>query len=81
MKSKLQLWLAFVASLRLLSVYFGYFSPEMLKENVFDKCQDSEMTNLVGRCFAIWTTVTCAITLTLAVKIESKPLYFAVVSK
>ena len=80
MKFYLQCWLGFVSSLRLLSVYFGYFAPEILKDKVFDSCEQAEMTNLVGRTFAIWTTVTCAITMTLAINPSSKPLYLAVVS-
>lgn len=80
MKIELQLWLGFVASLRLISVYFGYFDPQKLKDNVFDKFPENEMSDLLARCFAIWTTLSFAITMSLAVKIESKALYVTVVS-
>lgn len=36
----LQLWLGFVASLRILSVYFGYLKPEMIQDGVFINAKD-----------------------------------------
>ncbi|KAK9818265.1 hypothetical protein WJX72_009742 [[Myrmecia] bisecta] len=58
----LRRWLVFVALLRLLSVYLGFFQPKRLATNLFDKAPE-QVTDLYGRTFATWTTVTCALCL------------------
>ncbi|KAK9863446.1 hypothetical protein WJX84_003193 [Apatococcus fuscideae] len=63
--SALRRWLIFVALLRLLSVYIGFFAYERFQTNLFDK-QPSEVTRLYGRTFATWTSVTCVLSLTCA---------------
>ncbi len=68
-------WLYLVASLRLLSVFLGYWYPRrLLNRTLVDelfvkanpgakKADDAkpEFTSLTGRTFAVWTAVTCAV--------------------
>jgi hypothetical protein len=65
-------WLVFVASLRLLAVFLGYFYPQQLHASVFPESR--AWTDLSGRLFAVWTAVTCVLTLYAAVNLASLPL-------
>ena len=42
----LRVWLFFVASLRILSVVFGYIRPEMLQDGVFSIAKDQGKVDL-----------------------------------
>jgi len=70
----LRYWLGFVAFLRFSSVIFGYFFVDIIKERVFAK-KPQEVSDLQGRTFAVWTLVTCILTLTCALDIFNKTLY------
>lgn len=71
-------WLLGVASLRLLSVGLGYFSPMTLKSKVFEHAS-KQYTELVGRTFAVWTTVTCLITIMAALNLRNTTLLWTTV--
>jgi Erg28 like protein len=72
-QQNLKYWLLLVASLRLLSVYLGYIQPSELQKNVFPPGA-KQYTGLVGRTFAVWTSVTCAITIQTAYNLNNGPL-------
>lgn len=81
-------WLYVVASLRLLSVFLGYWYPRRLlnrtlKDELFilanseGKKTDAprqEFTGLTGRTFAVWTAVTCGVCVVTALHPENVPL-------
>lgn len=58
----LRRWLVVVALLRLLAVFLGYFDHKKFQTNLFDHAP-SEVTELCGRVFSIWTLVTCGLCL------------------
>ncbi|KAL5562345.1 hypothetical protein UlMin_032092 [Ulmus minor] len=70
----LSLWLMFLGSLRLLSVWFGFFDIWALNLAVFSKCP---MTEIHGRTFGVWTFLTCTLCFLCAFNLENKPLYLA----
>lgn len=74
--SFLQHWLVVVALLRLLSVYLGYFNLDRFKTNLFDKAPE-QVTELYGRTFAIWTTLSCVLCLVCARNPTARPIYGA----
>lgn len=51
-----------VALLRLLAVYLGLFDHKRLGTNLYNKAPD-QVTELHGRVFAVWTLLTCALSL------------------
>ncbi|CAN0921963.1 Ergosterol biosynthetic protein 28 [Linum grandiflorum] len=65
-------WLMLVGSLRLASVWFGFFNIPRLRSGVYGK---APMTAVHGRTFAIWTLVTCTLCYTCAFNLDNKPLY------
>ncbi|KAK8954571.1 Ergosterol biosynthetic protein 28 [Platanthera zijinensis] len=65
-------WLMLVASLRLSSVWFGFFDIWALRVAVFSK---TEMTDIHGRTFGVWTLLTCTLCFLCAFNLDSKPLY------
>ncbi|KAJ4788071.1 Ergosterol biosynthetic protein 28 [Rhynchospora pubera] len=67
-------WLMLVGSLRLLSVWFGFFNIWALRVAVFSQ---TEMTDVHGRTFGVWTLLTCTLCFLCAFNLESKPLYMA----
>lgn len=69
----LKWWLVGVAGLRLFSVALGYFWPFQLKDKVF-AAPKVQFTDLNGRTFAVWTAVTCAVTLMTAFNLSNAPL-------
>ena len=74
----LSTWLIVVALLRLLSVVIGYISPQTFASSVFPAAPKSEVTDLMGRTFAIWTTVTCTLCLLTAQDPDPEsPIFFA----
>lgn len=72
----LQHWLVVVALLRLLSVYIGYFNFERFRTNLFDKAPD-QVSELYGRTFAIWTSLSCVLCLVCARNPCNRPVYAA----
>lgn len=68
------MWLLFVACLRGLSVYLGYFNPARFQTNVFT-AQPKEVNRLAARLFSVWTLVTCACCVTAALHPDSQPVY------
>eukprot|EP00899_Mesostigma_viride_P022829 jgi/Mesvir1/3730/Mv15006-RA.1 len=56
----LRAWLVLVASMRLVSVYFGYVKPSVIKTKVYPS---APVTDVHARTFATWTMVTCVLCL------------------
>ncbi|KAJ8762578.1 hypothetical protein K2173_008017 [Erythroxylum novogranatense] len=67
-------WLMLVGSLRLASVWFGFFDIWALQVAVYSK---STMTEVHGRTFGVWTLLTCTLCFLCALNLDSKPLYTA----
>ncbi|XP_059454332.1 ergosterol biosynthetic protein 28-like [Corylus avellana] len=67
-------WLMLVGSLRLASVWFGFFNIWALRLAVFSK---TTMTEVHGRTFGVWTLLTCTLCFLCAFNLENKPLYLA----
>ncbi|CAL9022655.1 unnamed protein product [Prunus brigantina] len=67
-------WLMLVGSLRLVSVWFGFFDIWALRLAVFSQ---SPMTEVHGRTFGVWTLLTCTLCYLCAFNLENKPLYLA----
>ncbi|GIL95058.1 hypothetical protein Vretimale_1158 [Volvox reticuliferus] len=70
----LQRWLVLVASLRMLAVVIGIFAPNKLRSQVFDR-KPELVTGLLGRLFAAWTLMTCAVCLACAWDPSNKIVY------
>ncbi|EFJ47056.1 hypothetical protein VOLCADRAFT_105276 [Volvox carteri f. nagariensis] len=70
----LKRWLVVVASLRMLAVVIGIFAPNKLKSQVFDR-KPELVSNLLGRLFAAWTLMTCALCLACAMDPSNKTVY------
>ncbi|XP_021300183.1 ergosterol biosynthetic protein 28-like [Herrania umbratica] len=68
----LGLWLMLVGSLRLASVWFGFFNIRSLRRGVYSK---SQVTEVHGRTFGIWTLLTCTLCYLCAFNLENKTLY------
>mmetsp|Transcript_17204 Transcript_17204/g.22509 ORF Transcript_17204/g.22509 Transcript_17204/m.22509 type:complete len:143 (+) Transcript_17204:82-510(+) len=54
----LKRWLMLVAVLRLISVYKGYSDAEVFKHNLFPRARVGQVSELQGRTFAVWVSVT-----------------------
>ncbi|KAL3577059.1 hypothetical protein D5086_022342 [Populus alba] len=67
-------WLMLVGSLRLASVWFGFFDIWALRLAVFS---DTTMTEVHGRTFGVWTLLTCTLCFLCAFNLDNKPLYLA----
>ncbi|KAI5314939.1 hypothetical protein L3X38_044115 [Prunus dulcis] len=67
-------WLMLVGSLRLVSVWFGFFDIWALRLAVFSQ---SPMTEVHGRTFGVWTLLTCTLCYLCAFNLQNKPLYLA----
>ncbi|XP_039052392.1 ergosterol biosynthetic protein 28-like isoform X1 [Hibiscus syriacus] len=65
-------WLIRVGSLRLLSVWFGFFDIWALRLAVFS---NTTMSEVHGRTFGVWTLLTCTLCFLCAFNLENKPLY------
>ncbi|XP_022772258.1 ergosterol biosynthetic protein 28 isoform X1 [Durio zibethinus] len=65
-------WLMLVGSLRLASVWFGFFDIWALRLAVFS---NTTMTEVHGRTFGVWTLLTCTLCFLCALNLENKPLY------
>ncbi|KAL4333977.1 hypothetical protein GQ457_07G024620 [Hibiscus cannabinus] len=65
-------WLMLVGSLRLLSVWFGFFDIWALRLAVFS---NTTMSEVHGRTFGVWTLLTCTLCFLCAFNLENKPLY------
>ncbi|CAN1185215.1 Ergosterol biosynthetic protein 28 [Linum perenne] len=84
-------WLILVGSLRLASVWFGFFNIPRLRSGVYGRTSSLPswvfwvypvdigklkwFTAVHGRTFAIWTLVTCTLCYTCAFNLDNKPLY------
>ncbi|KAJ6839382.1 ergosterol biosynthetic protein 28 [Iris pallida] len=66
-------WLMLVGSLRLASVWFGFFDIRALRL-LFS---NTHMTDVHGRTFGVWTLLTCTLCWLCAFNLEKKPLYAA----
>lgn len=69
-------WLVFVACLRLLSVYIGYFDVNRFKTALIDLRPDY-VNPLLGRLFASWTLLTCGLCLICAKNPFNRAVYGA----
>eukprot|EP00262_Sarcandra_glabra_P007232 TRINITY_DN19909_c0_g1_i2.p1 TRINITY_DN19909_c0_g1~~TRINITY_DN19909_c0_g1_i2.p1 ORF type:complete len:133 (+),score=13.19 TRINITY_DN19909_c0_g1_i2:123-521(+) len=69
-------WLIFVGSLRLASVWFGFFDIWALRLAVFSNTP-TPMTEVHGRTFGVWTLLTCTLCFLCAFNLENRQLYFA----
>uniref|UniRef100_A0A9I9CH18 Ergosterol biosynthetic protein 28 n=1 Tax=Cucumis melo TaxID=3656 RepID=A0A9I9CH18_CUCME len=67
-------WLMLVGSLRLASVWFGFFDIWALRLAVFS---NTTMTEVHGRTFGVWTLLTCTLCILCAFNLENKPIYLA----
>ncbi|KAL3634115.1 hypothetical protein CASFOL_021169 [Castilleja foliolosa] len=67
-------WLMLVGTLRLASVWFGFFDIWALRLAVFSQTQ---MTEVHGRTFGVWTLLTCTLCFLCAFNLDNKPLYTA----
>jgi len=65
-------WLMFVGTARLSAVWFGFFDIWALRLAVFST---SEMTEVHGRTFGVWTLLTCTLCFMCALNLENGPLY------
>ncbi|KAA3453958.1 ergosterol biosynthetic protein 28 [Gossypium australe] len=65
-------WLMLVGSLRLASVWFGFFDIWALRLAVFS---NTTMSEVHGRTFGVWTLLTCTLCFLCAFNLENKPLY------
>ncbi len=72
----LSYWLLFVASLRLLSVLIGYFSPFTFRAQLFNR-QPDQVTTLQARSFAVWTLLTCSLCIICAFNLNEYGIYLA----
>jgi len=75
----LQRWLYLAAGLRLLSVYVGLFQVEKFRTNLFPLATN-QVTDLYGRTFATWTSVTCVLCIVCARNVSSPAIYGATLS-
>ncbi|EOX97247.1 Erg28 like protein [Theobroma cacao] len=64
-------WLMLVGSLRLVSVWLGFFNVRSLHRGVYSK---SQVTEVHGRTFGIWTLLTCTLCYLCAFNLENKAL-------
>nr|AFK36233.1 unknown [Medicago truncatula] len=67
-------WLIAVGTLRLASVWFGFFDIWALRLAVFSK---TTMSEVHGRTFGTWTLLTCTLCYICAFNLDNKPLYLA----
>ncbi|KAL1546845.1 ergosterol biosynthetic protein 28-like [Salvia divinorum] len=67
-------WLMLVGTLRLASVWFGFFDIWALRLAVYSK---TTMTEVHGRTFGVWTLLTCTLCYLCAFNLDNKPLYLA----
>ncbi|KAL7601806.1 ergosterol biosynthetic protein 28 [Lactuca sativa] len=67
-------WLMLVGSLRLASVWFGFFDIWALRRAVFSQ---TTMSEIHGRTFGVWTLLTCTMCFLCALNLDNKPLYLA----
>ncbi|RWW02788.1 hypothetical protein BHE74_00017080 [Ensete ventricosum] len=67
-------WLMLVGSLRLATVWFGFFDIWALRTAVFSRTQ---MTDVHGRTFGVWTLLTCTLCFLCAFNLHNKPIYTA----
>ncbi|KAM7280376.1 hypothetical protein ACFE04_007510 [Oxalis oulophora] len=67
-------WLMLLGTLRLASVWFGFFDIWALRTAVFSK---TTMTEIHGRTFGVWTLLTCTLCYLCAFNLDNKPLYLA----
>ncbi|KAF7138148.1 hypothetical protein RHSIM_Rhsim07G0215700 [Rhododendron simsii] len=67
-------WLMLVGSLRLASVWFGFFNIWALRLAVFS---NTTMTEVHGRTFGVWTLLTCTLCFLCAFNLDNRPLYLA----
>ncbi|KAL6578452.1 hypothetical protein OROMI_010780 [Orobanche minor] len=67
-------WLMLVGTLRLASVWFGYFDIWALRLAVFSQ---THMTEVHGRTFGVWTLLTCTLCFLCAFNLDNRPLYLA----
>ncbi|KAL0432618.1 UNVERIFIED_CONTAM: Ergosterol biosynthetic protein 28 [Sesamum latifolium] len=67
-------WLMLVGTLRLASVWFGFFDIWALRLAVFSQ---TTMTEVHGRTFGVWTLLTCTLCFLCAFNLDNKPLYLA----
>jgi hypothetical protein len=70
----LRRWLVLVAFLRLLSVYLGYLDPSRLNSNLFDTAPNA-VSDLHGRTFAMWTSLSCVLCLFCAKNPQNRSVY------
>ncbi|KHG09873.1 hypothetical protein F383_12261 [Gossypium arboreum] len=71
-------WLMLVGSLRLASVWFGFFDIWALRLAVFSNTTSMlplRMSEVHGRTFGVWTLLTCTLCFLCAFNLENKPLY------
>ncbi|XP_009591444.1 ergosterol biosynthetic protein 28 [Nicotiana tabacum] len=67
-------WLMLVGTLRLASVWFGFFDIWALRLAVFSK---TTMSEVHGRTFGVWTLLTCTLCYLCAFNLHDRPLYLA----
>lgn len=73
-ETALKRWLLVVAALRMLAVFIGIFAPNKLKSTVFDRRPDL-VSPLLGRLFAAWTIMTCALCVACSLDTNNETLY------
>ena len=79
MKTYLQVWLVIVALLRCLSVYIGYLNVSRFRTNLFTMAKPGQVTDLQGRTFGIWTSVTCLLCLLCAFNLDQSAIVLATI--
>ncbi|KAG6438064.1 hypothetical protein SASPL_102998 [Salvia splendens] len=80
-------WLMLVGTLRLASVWFGFFDIWALRLAVYSKSTiafnhahyaiEQLVTEVHGRTFGVWTLLTCTLCYLCAFNLDNKPLYLA----
>ena len=72
----LSYWLMLVAAMRTLSVVLGYRSPRYFQEQMFTT-SSAQVTPLASRTFAIWTLLSCTLTILAALHLHERGIYLA----
>jgi hypothetical protein len=68
-------WAGFVAFWRVFSIVNGFFNVAVFRDNMYSNGPGSEVTNLFGRMFACWTSVSVTLLTGLALYPRCKPIY------
>lgn len=78
-RAALQWWLRIVAGLRCFSVLLGYFNVSRFRTNLFTLAPEDQVSDLQGRTFGIWTSVTCMLCILAAENLDQSAIILATI--